>query len=230
MNKIYKRIDKVEFMEARYFTFEELQECVMDILENSLPVKDLDDDGELLPKHVDNLDSEYELIEWLNGWQFKVEIFDIDTDEGVEDLWGDWKNIILYRPHTNYKMCLMQDWAIFRTGTEFYKIFEWFDKIHSKGIEYLMDDDDMKKYMVKSKKQNTYAIYCVIFFNDGDFPETEIALITTNLDEAEAKKDDKPDEYALASIDVWHPTFVQGIETESGTKLIQRKWKKELKK
>lgn len=46
-------------------------------------------------------------------------------------------------------------------------------------------------------------IYCTTFNNDGDFPEEEIATITTDKNKALAKAKEKPDYYALAFVALW---------------------------
>ena len=70
------------------------------------------------------------------------------------------------------------------------------------------------------------TIYCVIFENDGDFPEMEIALITTNDWEAKAKKKEKPDYYAISRIVEWKPNDVKEFETGEGKQVLMQDWKR----
>ena len=67
-------------------------------------------------------------------------------------------------------------------------------------------------------------IYCVIFENDGDFPEMEIGLITTNEWEAEAKKKEKPAYYAISRIQKWKPSDVKEYETDNGKQILMQDW------
>ena len=46
-------------------------------------------------------------------------------------------------------------------------------------------------------------IYVAIWCNDGDFPSTEIAVVTHNINLAKAKCMERPPEYALSQIQVW---------------------------
>ena len=68
-------------------------------------------------------------------------------------------------------------------------------------------------------------IYCVLFLNDGDFPEMEVGLITTNEWEAKAKKKEKPDYYAISRIVKWKPSDVKEYETEKGKQILMQDWK-----
>ena len=68
-------------------------------------------------------------------------------------------------------------------------------------------------------------IYCVTYENDGDFPEKEIALITTSKHEAKEAKRKKPEEYALSHIAVWENQKDKSYQRQDGQmELLLEDW------
>lgn len=59
------------------------------------------------------------------------------TDSVIESLWNDFKNAI-FRETAKGEYVLQETWRDFPSGTNRETIWNWFDKIYSKGVIYLM--------------------------------------------------------------------------------------------
>ena len=60
-------------------------------------------------------------------------------DEFLETLWGELGNIAI-----DENECIEDDWQGWNKGTHREKIWDWFDKQHSKGVGWLMYKNERK--------------------------------------------------------------------------------------
>jgi len=74
---------------------------------------------------------------------------------------------------------------------------------HGVGKEDYWDMRNAIERILIGKQPRGIRIYCVSFFNDGEFPERNISLITLDKEEAFVEKKKKPDYYALATVSLW---------------------------
>lgn len=60
------------------------------------------------------------------------------SDESIEALWHELADV----PFIDGENDIVSDadWFIFKKGTERNEIWHWFDKMHSKGVHYLIYD------------------------------------------------------------------------------------------
>lgn len=61
------------------------------------------------------------------------------TDREVELLWEELEDIPVYE-NENYELCLEVDFEGWNKGTTQSEIWNWFNKHHSKGITYLVNE------------------------------------------------------------------------------------------
>lgn len=61
------------------------------------------------------------------------------TDREVENLWDELGDIPVYE-NEYYELCLEVDWQGWGKGTDVETIWHWFDKHHSKGVGWLMNE------------------------------------------------------------------------------------------
>ncbi len=66
-------------------------------------------------------------------WHFKV----IDPDEEIEKAWDETENVAICK-NANGEASLAQDWRQFKAGTSVKDVICWFDRSHSKGINWLL--------------------------------------------------------------------------------------------
>lgn len=64
--------------------------------------------------------------------------YSVLNDEAIENLWSELTDIPFNESGND--LVLSEDWFIFDKGTEREDIWHWFDKYHSKGIGYLLND------------------------------------------------------------------------------------------
>ncbi len=135
--RMYKRVDLESAFSDRWFDFEQLRDYVIEEIELHAEDEDLDENGNLKQEHLNNLQTEKQLISWAAGWYFGIEVFDTEKDEDLERLWDDLTDIP-FDEDNDKELVLGEDWFIFSVGDVVFDIHRWFDKHHSKGVGYLM--------------------------------------------------------------------------------------------
>lgn len=62
----------------------------------------------------------------------------MSNDDLLIEKWWDELTDIPFKETMGGHLLLEYDWLLFKAGTEREDIWHWFDKVHSKGVHYLL--------------------------------------------------------------------------------------------